>query len=57
MTNATLDTIPPDAIPYPKNAPRWVHDILEIERIASTQKQNQNTKPKTKLKRKGAENG
>ena len=44
MTNANHDLIPTEYIPYPKRAPVQTHDIIEIERIASTQ--NKHKKPK-----------
>ena len=56
MTNSTHDLTPPEAIPYPARAPRWVHDIIEIDKeIASTQKPDKKrTKTRTGTKhRKG----
>ena len=47
MSNHNQDNIPEEYIPLPKRAPIQTHDLIEMERIASTQnkhKPNQNKK-------------
>ena len=58
MSDANEDLTPPEALPYPKRAPGITHDIIEIERVASTQKpKHRQELRKQKLKFKRTQNG